>query len=97
MGGGYYIVQGKPEEMDEYGPLFVGSAQVVGNQIMMSLHSTHSDNPGPKRDTMSCQSVLDATTLDGTVWCITTEYLTPPNDESTIDYSEGTFTYIPCP
>jgi len=96
MGGNYYILQGGPIETNEWGPCFIGSAQVVGNQIIISLHATHSDSPGSMRDTMSCQAILNATTLNGTLWCISTEYLTP-YDQFTHSYSEQIFTYTPCP
>jgi len=97
IGDGYYFVQGRPLTMNQYGPFFTGSAQVVGTQIIMTLNATHSDSPGPMRDGGFYQVILDPTTLNGTAWAVGITYLLPPYDKFSNDYSEGTLTYTTCP
>jgi hypothetical protein len=97
MGGGYYMLQSKAQATGDYGPWFFGSAQLVGNQYMLSLHWTHSDSPGPMRDVGGCQVVLDAATLNGTGWCVTTSYNKPPYNTFGNHYSEATFSLTTCP
>jgi hypothetical protein len=99
VGTGYYTVQSKMENISQHLEIFFGSAQIVGNQIIMSTHATHSDSqpiPSEDADQSSCQLFLDSATLNGTGWCTGTFY-NPPDGGSGIDYSTGTLTYTQCP
>lgn len=99
MGGGYYIAQGSEQVGQDFVAWF-GSAQVVGTQIRVSVHETHSNSqpiPTVNADHSGCQWFLDSTTLNGNGWCTTAHYdLLSPNDTG-VSYSTGTFTYTNCP
>jgi hypothetical protein len=76
----------------------MGYARVIGTEIRMSVHVTHSDSqpvPTGDADQYGCQFFLNAETLNGTGWCSGTFY--NPNDSgSGIDYQTGTLQRTKC-
>jgi len=99
MGGGYYIVQSDMVNVGQDLGAWFGSAHLVGNQIKISVHETHSDSqpiPTWDADHYGCQWFLDSTTLNGSGWC-TGVFYNPPDGTSGIDYLTGTLTYTDCP
>jgi len=99
MGGSYYILMSTMQKgLGTNLEGLIGSARVIGNQIVMSVHITHSDSqpiPTGDADQYGCQFFLNSATLNGTGWCSGTFY-NPDDDVSGIDYQTGTLTRSSC-
>jgi hypothetical protein len=98
MGNNYFIVQGDSEIQGGFLAWF-GSVRVVGNQIRISVHETHSNSkpiPTMEAENSGCQLFLDSATLNGTGWCSTASY-DVEFKQGKVKYSTGTITHILCP
>ena len=99
MGGTSYIVQSEQENIEHHFGAWFGTALIVGDEIRISVHETHSDDqplPFENADHGGSQFFLDSTTLNGQGWC-TTAYYDPSTGSSGVDYSTGTLTFVECP
>lgn len=96
MGDSYFTSQGIIETPPGYAPVIInGSLIIIGQEIFMTMNTSHNPHPSPKPDTFTIQMRLDSS-LNGTFWGVGLEFntLTREFDQG---YIAGTATHTICP